>query len=150
MISAMTAQTASEEGIKKQISGLFFKYPEGKIKVGKTWSEESSDNVQMISFKNKIDNLLVSADKKNATIKQSVNIEQMEMEGMEMEGMTMNYELSGRKEGGLNVDISNGMITSIDAVTDISGVISIESPQLPTPMSIPMSIKTTESLKMMK
>jgi hypothetical protein len=147
MVSAMASQTASEEGLKKQISGIFFKFPDGKIKVGSPWTEETSDNLQMIRFKNNIENLLVSADKEKAVIKQSVDIQQMDMDGMEMEGMTMNYEMSGRKEGGIEVDISYGMVRTADSVTDITGVISIESPQLPTPMSIPMSIKMTESLK---
>ena len=145
--TGMASQLTSIEGIQNQLDGLFINYPSGKIKVGKSWEEETQ-STQMVKFKNNVEYTLVEADKKNATIKQAVQITQMESsEGMEIQGMTMTYELSGRKESGNQINLATGMISRVDAVTEISGIVSIESPQLPTPMSIPMTIKLTETIE---
>jgi len=150
VVTGMASQLTSIEGIKNQLDGFFFNYPAGKTKVGKTWEEESQ-STQMVKFKNIVTNTLVEADKEKATIKQAVQITQMESsEGMEMQGMMMTYELSGRKESGNQIDLDTGIISKVDAVTEISGIVSIESPQLPTPMSIPMTIKLTETIEQLK
>lgn len=145
--SGMASQTASIQGIKLQISTLFLKYPAEKIKVGHTW-EDVTESRQMVAFTNKLQNTLVEANKETATIKQDVNIEMMELEeALEMEGMEINYELNGRKEAAYTVDLATGLISKVQGVTDISGVVSIDSPQLPSPMNMPMTLKTTEELK---
>ena len=149
MLSGLVSQSGSVEGLKAQAGVLFFKYPKEKIKVGGTWEDES-ETTQMVKFTNSIVNTLVEADKEKATIKQVVDIKMQDMDGMEVQGMTMTYELSGKKQGGSEVDVLTGLILKVDAVTDISGVISIESPQLASPMSMPMSIKTTETIIQIK
>ena len=150
MVSGATSQMTSEEGLKNQMGSFFFKYPDKKLKIGESWMNES-ESMQMVEFKAITENTLVEANEEKAVIKQAVKFEQMELaEGMEMEGMTMNYDLSGRREAGNQLDINTGLISNVDAITEISGVISIESPQLPTPMSIPMTIKITETIEQVK
>ena len=123
------------------------KYPGGKVKVGNTW-DDISETRQMVSFTNKIQNTLVEAGKETATIKQDVNVEMMELEDpIEMEGMEINYELSGRKEAAYTIDLTTGLVSTVQGVTDISGVLSIDSPQLPSPMNMPMTLKLTEEIK---
>jgi hypothetical protein len=65
---------------------------------------------------------------------------------MEMQGMNLTYELAGAKEGTMNLDPATGLIKNVDATTSISGNISIDSPQLPSPMSIPMTIRSVEKV----
>lgn len=150
MVTGMAAQSGSLEGLKSQFSSLFIVYPADKIKVGDSWNQET-ESIKMVKFKNIIENTLVEANKESASIKQTVNIEQLAMlDGMEMEGMKMNYEMSGRKSAGYEIDMSTGLILKVDAVTDISGIVSIESPQLATPMSIPMTLKMTETIILIK
>jgi hypothetical protein len=149
LIAGLAAQNTSEEGLRGQTGAIFFKYPKGKTKVGSSWSDES-ESTQMVKFKNSIENTLVEAGKEKASIKQTVKIDQLPMEGVEVQGMTMNYELSGKKQGGCEVDVKTGLLLKADAVTEISGVISIESPQLASPMSMPMTIKMTETLVQIK
>ncbi len=150
MMAGVATQSTSIEGLKNLFGRLFFNYPEGKVKIGDSWIHES-ESMQMVKFKNIIENTLVEANKKEATIKQTVRIEQLEMgDGMEMQGMSMKFELSGTKDAGYQLDVETGLIIKLDAVTNISGIISIESPQLPSPMSIPMTIKMTESLEQLK
>jgi len=144
MASGMASQITTTEGLRNQLDGFFFNYPDQKIKKGEVWTAESQ-STQMVKFKNVIENTLAEADKEKVTIKQEVSIEQMELsEGMEMQGMTISYELSGRKDAGHQLDLASGLAIRVDGVTEISGIVSIESPQLPTPMSIPMTLKLTE------
>ena len=72
----------------------------------------------------------------------------MELEDpIEMEGMEINYEVSGRKEAAYTIDLTTGLVSTVQGVTDISGVLSIDSPQLPSPMNMPMTLKLTEEIK---
>ena len=146
VVAGIIGQSTSIDGIQSQLQVFFLKFPQEKIKLGFIWNQET-ESAQIVKFKNLIENILVEASKEKATINQTVKIEQLEMlEGMEMEGMTMTYELSGRKIAEYEVDVKTGLITKVDGVTDISGVISIESPQLESPMSIPMTLKMTETV----
>ncbi len=149
LIAGLAAQSTSDEGLKGQVGAIFFKYPQGKTKLRSSWSDESESTL-MVKFKNSIENTLVEVGKEKASIKQTVKIDQLEMEGEEVQGMTMNYELSGKKQGGYEVDVKTGLLLKADAVTEISGVISVESPQLASPMSMPMTIKMTETLVQIK
>ena len=149
MLSGLASQSTSDEGLKGQLGAIFFKYPAGKTKVKSSWTDES-ESTQMVKFKNSIENTLAKVTNETATIKQDVTIKQLAMDAMEVQGMTMNYELSGKKQGGYDVDFNTGLLLKADVVTEISGAISIESPQLPNPMSIPMTIKMTEALVQIK
>jgi hypothetical protein len=150
MMSGLAFQTSNVEGLKIMLGGIFFNYPGDKVKVGSSWTKES-ETMQMVKMKNVMENTLVEADKEQATIKQTTLIEQLEIsDGIEMQGMTMKFELSGSKDAGFQIGMENGFIIKVDAVTNMSGVISLESPQLPSPISVPMTIKVTESLVQVK
>ena len=150
MMSGLASQTTSVEGLKLMLGGIFFNYPEGKVKLGSSWTTES-EATRMVKMKNVMENTLVEADKEQATIKQTTIIEQLEIsDGIEMEGMTMRFELSGSKDAGYQIGLKNGLIEKVDAVTNMSGIISLESPQLPSPISVPMTIKITESMVQLK
>jgi len=150
MMAGIGAQFVGIEGVKNAVTGLFFNYPEGKITVGESWNDET-ESTQMIQFRNLIENTVVEADRETAVIKQVQDIEQKDIGGgMEMQGMKIKYELSGRKEGEYRVNRKTGLIENSGGVTNIAGIISIESPQLPTPMSIPMNLKITEKVEIVK
>ena len=150
MVTGLVSQMKDLNGIKSSLGGIFFNYPEGKIKVGASWGGETKSQ-QMVKFKNVTENTLVEADKEEVVIKQTAKIEQMDSsDGMEMEGMTINFELSGRREAGHQLALASGLLNKVDALTEISGIVSIESPQLPTPMSIPMTINMKETIEQIK
>jgi hypothetical protein len=60
--------------------------------------------------------------------------------------MTINYELMGASDGTIMLESATGLIRTSESVSTISGTISVDSPQLPSPMSIPMTIKSTEKV----
>lgn len=146
MIAALASQFTSEDGLKQSISMLLLKYPIKKVKVGKPW-ETVTEMKQMISFVNTSTTMVNEINGDLASLTQDVKIEQGEGDNlMEMQGMEMEYELSGGKQGAYEVDLKTGLIVKGEAITTITGIISIDSPQLPAPMSIPMTIKTTETI----
>jgi len=146
MVMALASQFTSEDGLKQSLSMMLLKYPTTKVKVGKPW-ETTSEMKQMISFKNTTSNVVNEVNADVASLSQEVKIEQGEGDNtMEMQGMEMEYELSGGKQGVFEIDLKTGLIIKGESITTISGIISIDSPQLPAPMSIPMTIKTTETI----
>lgn len=145
----LASQFGSEDEIKQSIRGLLLSYPETKVKIGKAW-ESSSQMKLMLIFKSVESTMVNEINGDVASLTQDVKITVGEGGGsMEMEGMEMEYDLTGNKKAAYEVDLKTGLIISGEAVTTISGVVSVDSPQLPAPMSIPMSIKTTITIKRM-
>lgn len=146
MIAALAAQFTSEDGLKQSLNMLLLKYPTAKVKVGKPW-ETVSEMKQMISFVNTSTTMVNEINGDFASLTQNVKIEQEEGDNMmEMQGMEMEYELSGDKQGVYEIDLKTGLIVKGEGITTITGIISIDSPQFPAPMSIPMTIKSTETI----
>ena len=145
MAGSLTAGFTSEEAMVGTLGGLFISFPQEKVTVGKAWEVESEIN-QMIAFKTFTENTLVKAGKEENELQQVSRFEQGDAPPMEMEGMTLQYDLSGGKEGHFILSANTGLIKSGEFNSAISGVISIDSPQLPAPMTIPMTIKGTEKL----
>lgn len=150
LFGSMAAQFSSEEGIKQGLNAFFLAFPEKKVKVGKPWKTESSIN-QMVNFVSTINTTVTTLDGDRALLDQVVQIEVGEGDTVtEVEGMAIEYDLTGGKNGTLDLNITSGILNKAESVTTITGMISIDSPQLPAPMSIPMTIKSTESVVRIK
>lgn len=144
--SAQAGAAATAEGFQKTMEALIMTFPEGGAELKQPWEEESNTN-QMIAFKVRAKYELMSASKESNEIKMTAQITQdPNAPPMEMQGMNINYELLGAKEGTVQLDPATGLIKTSAAVTSISGTISIDSPQLPSPMSIPMTIRSEEKI----
>lgn len=150
LIASMAPQFSSAEGIKNSVSTMLLSFPEGKIKIGKPW-ESSSSTQQMVNFINTSTTQVNELNGDSAVLTQDVRIAVGDDDNtMEMQGMEMEYELEGEKKATFTIDMNTGLVETSEGITQISGVISIDSPQLPAPMSIPMTIKTTEKVKRVK
>lgn len=146
MGAAAAGATASAEGFQKTLEGMIMTFPTGGADVKKPWEEESKTN-QMVAFNVKAKFELTKASKSSNEIKITAQIAQdPDSPPMEMQGMSITYELLGAKDGTMLLDPVSGLIMTSDSVTSISGNISIDSPQLPSPMSIPMTIRSTEKI----
>lgn len=146
MGAAAAGQAASAEGFQKTLEGMLMTFPDGGAELKKPWEEESKTN-QMIAFKVAAKFELINASKEANEIKLTAQISQdPDSPPMEMQGMNITYELMGAKDGKMLLDPVTGLIISVDAVTSISGNITVDSPQLPSPMSIPMTIRSTEKV----
>jgi len=150
MIMAMASQFTTEDGLKQSLGSFLLKYPDKKVKVGQPW-ESVSEMKLLISFKNTASTKIKEMNKVTATLSQSVMIEQSEVDNViEMQGMEMEYELSGEKQGSYEVNLETGLIIHGEESATISGLISVDSPQLPAPMTIPMTIKSSETISRIK
>ncbi|MBT4401865.1 MAG: hypothetical protein HOD37_20470, partial [Bacteroidetes bacterium] len=148
--ASLGSQFGTEEAIKQNLGSQFFAFPKSKVKVGKAW-ESVKETKQMISMKNTIQQTITEVTADAITLTQQVKIDMGEGdETMEVQGMEMQYELSGGKDAVYELDRATGLTITGEGHTTISGIISIESPQLPTPMSIPMTIKSTDKIVRLK
>ncbi len=146
MVMGLAGQFSSEEGIIQSLGSMLLKYPEGKIKIGTPWEVESKMQ-QVINFKNTTSIQVKEASEDEAILALDGKIELGEGDNtMEMQGMEMEYDLAGGSQGSFEVDLKTGLVIKAERITTISGVISVDSPQLPAPMSIPMTIKTTDTI----
>jgi hypothetical protein len=145
-LSNAVAEQGSADGFAKSISGFFLPFPEAAVAAKKPWTQETQME-QIVSLKTVNEYSLAKASKESNEIglKSSITMDNA-ASSMEMQGMTMNFDLSGGKTGTFSLEPGTGLIKSSEAVTSISGVISIESSQLPAPMSIPMTVKSTEKI----
>jgi len=146
MVSGVAGAAASAEGFQKTMEGFIPAFPAGGAQAKEPWEMESKTN-QVISFKTLVKYELIKSSKESNDIKVSAQISQdPDSPPMEMQGMNITYELAGAKEGTLLLDPPTGLINSAETTTFISGTISVDSPQLPSPMSIPMTIRMTEKI----
>lgn len=146
MASGAAGAAVSADGFRQTIEGFVIAFPEGGAQVKEPWELDSRIN-QMIAFKTKTKYELVKSTKDSNEIKVTSQISQdPDAPPVEMQGMNITYELLGANDGKMQLDAVTGLITSSETVTAISGTISVDSPQLPTPMSIPMTIRSTEKI----
>lgn len=146
MLAGMIGAFGSAEQMDGVLGGLFMKMPEGKIATNGSWQEEGAYN-QMIPFKTASTYKMVNSSKKGNEISLAMQITQADPNmTIEMEGMSMAYELSGDKSGKLFLS-PNGLVQSSEMATVIHGVISLESPQIPTPLSIPVTAQSVERIR---
>jgi hypothetical protein len=144
MGASALGDAASAEGIQRSMEGLFAQFPEGGADVKKSWETESSIR-QIIALNTKTKYELVKASKEQNEIKVIGQIVQdPNSPPMEMQGMNITYELVGANEGTWKLDAVTGLVNTCEIATSISGTINIDSPQLPSQMSIPMTIQMTE------
>ena len=145
-MAAAGNNSGSAEGFSKSIMGFFTGFPVDPVKPKSKWSVQLTVE-QMVVFDTATEYTFVSGSETANEIKVVSQITQADPSaGMEVQGMSMTYQLSGAKDGKLLLDPATGMINNSEGVTMISGVISVESSQLPAPMTIPMNIKSTEKI----
>ncbi|MCK5821358.1 MAG: hypothetical protein KAH17_05715 [Bacteroidales bacterium] len=151
IVMALASQFASEDGLKQSVRMVLLQFPDKKVKVGTPW-ETISEVKQMISFVSTTSTMVNETNDNVASLTQNAKVE-MGGEGdntVKMQGMEMEYELSGSKQGAYEIDLATGLIIKGGSSTTISGIISIDSPQIPAPMTIPTTIKTTETVSRLK
>ncbi|MCX6223514.1 MAG: DUF6263 family protein [Bacteroidia bacterium] len=144
--SASAGASASAEGFQKILEGLMLSFPDGGAELKKPWEVESKTN-QMISFKvlTKLE-LMKSSEEGNVISVKAQISQDPDSPPMDMQGMNLTFELLGAKDGTLLLDQATGLINSAETTTSMSGTISIDSPQLQSPMSIPMTIRSAEKI----
>ena len=146
-VAASAAGAAvNADAFRLTMSGFFISFPDGGVQVKKPWEAEVKTN-QIIAFNSKTKSELVKAGAEENEIKITSQITQDPSTApMEMEGMSISYQLMGASEGTLLLDAVTGLVKTNETVTSITGNIVVESTQLPEPMSIPMTVRSTEKI----
>jgi hypothetical protein len=145
-MAAAGNNAGSADGFMKSLKAFFTEFPVDPVKPKSKWSDQEKVE-QLVTFETATEYTMVSLSETTNEIKVVSQITQADPSaGMEVQGMNMTYQLSGAMEGKFMLDAVTGMVQETNGVTLISGVISIESAELPAPMTIPMSIKSTEKV----
>lgn len=135
------AQQFDDESLAKSLGMMLIVYPEDKIKEGASWkhTNQTLKPLPLTSdyeyvFAAKASNVIAltgtgtSATGENATMKQG--------------GMTQHLDLKGDMKYAAKIDADTGWPHEVTQEQNLEGTVAVESPQLPSPMEIPMSIKS--------
>lgn len=146
LMSGMNNSLQSESGWLQMVQNLFLQFPEKPIRKGKSWEREETVN-QMVSFDTQTEITLTRSNSKgNELHLESQFTQGDDAKPIEMEGMLMEYDLNGAREGTMLLCKDTGIVLESTSINSVQGIISIDSPQLPNPMTIPMTVKTTETV----
>lgn len=146
MAGSQAAASAGPEGFRKILEGMIIPFPEGGAQAKQPWELESKMEL-VVNLQTKTKYELVKSSKESNEIKVNGQITQdPDSPAIEMQGMNITYELLGATEGTLELDPVSGLVTTGETTTAISGAVSVESPQLPSPLSIPITIRSVEKL----
>jgi len=143
IVNASLSAVSTAEGFAKTMGGFFIALPTEPVQKKDNWSVESKmeQTIQMTA----VTEYTYSGTADGChNVKWVSQITQTDpAASMEIMGMNARFELSGALDGMLKLNEESCLVEGGESITSISGVISIESSELPAPMSIPMSTKTT-------
>lgn len=126
----------SDSSVKSMIESSFRFYPDQKVKVGDTWSNNvSTDMASMATMLLSNKFVLTATDGKQAEVTLDSDIK-----SKKLEGAPLDMELSGKQKGTLKFDISNGMILEGIMTQNINGKTFIQNEE------VPMTIESTISM----
>lgn len=127
--------------LAKGMENITMYFPPKAVKKGASWQ---SNSTLSLNFEMEISNTFTLDDIKDGKAYISVESELSTNKDkeVEMQGMKMLYDLQGVQKGSFVVDIDSGWLLYAEVDQDINGDMSIDSPQLPNPMDVPMGIKS--------
>nr|WP_321410643.1 DUF6263 family protein [uncultured Carboxylicivirga sp.] len=130
----------SDESMKQNIGTMLIVYPDDKPTTGLTWGKtlEQSGALPVTTVYNY---KVTSANGSVVEMEGTGTMATKEGFSQETMGMTQHFDLNGNISMNAKVDAKTGWPVSIKQTQTLEGNISIESPQLPAPMEVPMSIK---------
>ncbi len=147
MAANAAVEAAGEAGFRKTLSEFMIIFPEGGAQAKEPWEVEAKVQ-QMTSFLAKVKYELAESTKEFNTINvKAVITQDPAMPPMEMQGMTITYEMLGANEGTMKLDANTGLVTTSEVITSMTGTVALDSPQLPSPMTIPVTVRSTDTMK---
>jgi len=139
-----------DDGIREMMNTMFAIYPEGSVRLGDSWSNQT---VEVRGYPVFLENTFTLVDRKNGVATIDVNSVVKEFpdeEPMDMGEMTMSYSLSGSQKGKVLVDEQSGWAISAVLTQVYTGEIYVDS-QLGGPMGdkleIPIDIENIITLE---
>ena len=141
MMKKQLGSQFSDENMKGSLSTMFIVYPEEKIKVGTKWTHNSQVK-KPVTINNVFNYTVDQMGKENVSLSGSGTMATEEGQTMQQMGMTQHFDLKGDLSFTASVDAKTGWPSEIKMNQNLDGVVAIESPQLATPMEMPMKINS--------
>lgn len=139
LMSSITGDAAAKAELQKQFSDTAIKqmmqnsfdiYPGKPVKVGETWTKNSSMGVSGFSINMDNTYTLKSITDGKATVSVS-SVMKLPVTEMNQGGMQMKMEMTGKQEGNMEVDITSGQILSGKTHQTINGKINVGGQEMP-------------------
>ena len=152
-VKAGLEATLGEEALSSSMGSLFLLYPSTQVELNQVW--ENSNTLSSM-FDLRYDNIWKLTEVTGTTGKVSGNSNikvAAEEKVMEIQpGIDAKISLSGTQNALYNVDLSTGWFSTATITSDISGTMTIlaTNPMIPEEMSIPMSIQSEITYKLIK
>ncbi|WP_226390671.1 DUF6263 family protein [Penaeicola halotolerans] len=152
-VKAGLEATLGEEAISSSMGSLFLLYPSTQVELNQVW--ENSNTLSSM-YDLRYDNIWKLTEVTGTTGKVSGNSNikvAAEEKVMEIQpGIDAKISLSGTQNALYNVDLSTGWFSTATITSDISGTMTIlaTNPMIPEEMSIPMSIQSEITYKLIK
>lgn len=130
----------SEEALKANMENSFNMYPDNPIDIGDTWQRKTTMNQ---GFPMVIDSIYTLKERKNgiAVIDVFAMIQTNKEAGpTEMGNVKIQYKMSGSVTGIMEIQESTGWPIRSNQNLRLTGSVTVQSPEMQQPMSIPMSI----------
>ena len=139
MMKKQLAGQFSDESMKGNLSNMFITYPEEKVKVGSEWTNTNTISAPFV-IDNQFDYKVDGISKEQVDLSGVGTMATKEGQTVEQMGMTQHINLDGDLSFTANVNAKTGWPIEIKINQKLDGNVAVESPQLPTPMEIPMKI----------
>ena len=133
----------SDENMKHSLSSMFIVYPDEKVKVGSKWTSHTK-LMQPVAINNTFNYSVEALNKEQITLSGVGSMATVEGQSMQQMGMTQHFDLKGDLSFSASINATTGWPTEIKLNQILDGNVAIESPQMATPMEMPMKI-TSES-----
>ncbi|MEM9985441.1 MAG: DUF6263 family protein, partial [Bacteroidota bacterium] len=136
------------ESMKGNMAQMVAAYPDKPIKVGNSWTNQSTVRTTMTLVEETTYTLNKVDDGKAYIGVEGTIATDPEGAPMEMMGMSMSFALEGTQKGTMVIDIASGMTLESNINQLISGDVSMSGGQLgDQTMEFPMSIESTNTIK---
>lgn len=129
-----------EAGIRENMEGFLGMYPDNPVVVGDTWQQRTTLNR---GFPMIIDSIYTLKERKDgvATVDLFSMIQTNRDVGPRDIGTAkIDYKVSGTVTGLIYIDETTGWVTSSKQGLMLSGSIAVQSPDMPQPMAVPISL----------
>jgi hypothetical protein len=140
-------QQFGAEAIKETMQNAMAVYPEEPVKMGDTWSQTA---VMSTGFPMIVNSTwtLKERQKDTITIDVQSSVEpNPEAAPIDMVTILISYEISGEQQGTIKVDEKTGWAMQATLTQNLSGQLTMESPETGETMSWPVTIESTISIE---
>ncbi len=147
-------QALSEEfgpdQLSEQFGGISIEFPEEEIGVGSSWVDVQSTTTSFpLTISTTYTVTSINNSKVFLDVESDVNAESSDEEVQEVNGMEMKYDIAGKQNGTMTIDLNTGLTIESSITQDFSGTVEmLPNVQLPDGMTWPITLESEISVKL--